>query len=189
MAFTSILRKSGSSLAPLATRLVRGQRNYHRALFTAKTHSNLSHSHRISFLSPFLVPNLHYSSASKKPSSDETLLRVILSEIQCLQETDDHDRVGIYVILFYFFIIFFGVYGLFGCWESVGKWKENGTYRAIFVVFWEKMKNPPQCHRRVVFGRGKINNNLISRILISWMFTIFLGNRRHMLMLLGLLVD
>ncbi|XP_030931320.1 uncharacterized protein At2g39795, mitochondrial-like [Quercus lobata] len=93
MAFTSILRKSGSSLAPLATRLVRGQRNYHRALFTAKTHSNLSHNHRISFLSPLLVPNLHYSSASKKPSSDETLLRVILSEIQCLQETDDHDRV------------------------------------------------------------------------------------------------
>ncbi|KAF3951304.1 hypothetical protein CMV_023030 [Castanea mollissima] len=93
MAFTSILRKSGSSLSPLATRLVRGQRNYHRALFTAKTHSNLSHSHRISFLSPLLVPNLHYSSASKKPSSDETLLRVILSEIQCLQETDDHDRV------------------------------------------------------------------------------------------------
>ncbi|KAL4621031.1 hypothetical protein ACB092_06G198600 [Castanea dentata] len=67
MAFTSILRKSGSSLAPLATRLVRGQRNYHRALFTAKTQSNLSHSHRLSFLSPLL-------------------------EIQCLQEIDDHDR-------------------------------------------------------------------------------------------------
>ena len=131
MAFISILRKSGSSLAPLATRLVRGQRNYHRALFTAKTHSNLSHSHRISFLSPFLVPNLHYSSASKKPSSDETLLRVILSEIQCLQETDDHDRVGIYVILFCFLQIFLGFMGCLVAekvWENEKKMELIGLF-------------------------------------------------------------
>ncbi|GMY08434.1 Mitochondrial glycoprotein [Fagus crenata] len=87
MALTSILRKSASSLAPLAGRLVRCQRNCHSALFTAITHTNVSNT-----LSS-LVPNLHYSSASKRPSSDQTLLRVIESEIQCLQETDDHDRV------------------------------------------------------------------------------------------------
>ena len=136
MAFTSILRKSGSSLAPLATRLVRGQGNYHHALFTAKTHSNLSNSHSPSFLSP-LVPNLHYSSASKKPSSDETLLRVIQSEIQCLQENDDHDRV-----VFFFFNKYF--WGLGAVWllRMCGKMER-------------RWKNPPQCRRMVVFGHGK----------------------------------
>ncbi|XP_075672269.1 uncharacterized protein At2g39795, mitochondrial-like [Castanea sativa] len=83
MAFTSILRKSASSLTTLASQLVRGQRNYHCALFTAITHSSLSPS----------VPNLHYSSVSNKHSSDESLLPLIQSKIQCLKETDGHDRV------------------------------------------------------------------------------------------------
>ena len=62
------------------------------------------------------------------------------------------------------------VWGFMGClvdekvWENEKKMELIGLF---FVVFWEKMKNPPQCHRRVVFGHGKINNNLISRILIS----------------------
>ncbi|KAK7817622.1 uncharacterized protein CFP56_042611 [Quercus suber] len=81
MAFTSILRKSASSLTTLAGLLARGHGNYHCALFTAITHSSLSP----------LVPNLHYSSVSNKHSSDETLLPVIQSKIQCLQETDGHD--------------------------------------------------------------------------------------------------
>ncbi len=126
MALTSILRKSASSLAPLAGRLVRCQRNYHSALFTGITHTNVSHT-----LSP-LVPNLHYSTASKRPSSDQTLLRVIESEIQCLQETDDHDRVTPFS---------FG-YGLFGCWESVGNWKENGTFKAICCIFLGEDEKP-----------------------------------------------
>ncbi|GMY08433.1 Mitochondrial glycoprotein [Fagus crenata] len=91
MALTSILRKSASSLVPLAGRLVRCQRNYDSALFTAITHTNVSHT------LGSLVPNLHYSSASKRPCCDQTLLRVIESEIQCLQETDDHDRIEVEV--------------------------------------------------------------------------------------------
>ncbi|XP_050250601.1 uncharacterized protein At2g39795, mitochondrial-like [Quercus robur] len=83
MAFTSILRKSASSLTTLASQLARGHGNYHCALFTAITHSSLSP----------LVPNLHYSSVSNKHSSDETLLPVIQSKIQCLRETDGHGRV------------------------------------------------------------------------------------------------
>ena len=97
MAFTSILRKSASSLTTLASQLARGQGNYHCALFTAITHSSLSP----------LVPNLHYSSVSNKHSSDETLLPVIQSKIQCLRETDGHGRVSLF-----FFVG--GVYGLCG---------------------------------------------------------------------------
>lgn len=89
MAFTSILRKSASSIAPLVGRLVRGQRNYHSALFTAVNHANLSHKPSLRAL----VPSLHYSKASKNPSSDENLIRVVESEIKCFQESDDHDRV------------------------------------------------------------------------------------------------
>ena len=126
MAFTSILRKSGSSLAPLATRLVRGQGNYHHALFTAKTHSNLSNSHSPSFLSP-LVPNLHYYSVSNKHSSDETLLPVIQSKIQCMQETDGHDRVSL-------FFIFLGG-GLWAVWllRKCGKVKRKWNLYGFFL--------------------------------------------------------
>ncbi|KAH7537140.1 uncharacterized protein At2g39795, mitochondrial [Ziziphus jujuba] len=90
MSFASILRKSASSFAPVASRLAQGgRRHYHYALVTAINNSNLSHKQ---FISP-LVPYFHYSSASKKSSSDESLVRVIDSEIQCAAESDDHERV------------------------------------------------------------------------------------------------
>lgn len=43
-----------------------------------------------------LVPRFHFSSVAvkNKPTSDENLLRIIESEINCAEETDDHDTVS-----------------------------------------------------------------------------------------------
>ncbi|XP_027332936.1 uncharacterized protein At2g39795, mitochondrial-like [Abrus precatorius] len=87
MAFNSILRKSGSFVRalPVAGQLVRKNHPGHRtALFSA------INQHKDS-----LVPRFHFSSVAykKKPTSDENLLRVIESEIECAQQTDDQDAV------------------------------------------------------------------------------------------------
>lgn len=89
MVFSSILRKSASSLAPLASRLTRVNRNYHSAIFTAS-----KPLYQKPNLGPF-APNLYFSTATEttKPRSDDSLLRIIDSEIKCAVETDDHDRV------------------------------------------------------------------------------------------------
>ncbi|KAK9283438.1 hypothetical protein L1049_011680 [Liquidambar formosana] len=91
MAFARILRRS-ASIAPLATRLVQTQRhNHHSAVFTALYHTTLSNKPSST---PFLqTPRFSSSVAAKRPSSDETLIRVIESEIQCSEEGDDHDRI------------------------------------------------------------------------------------------------
>ncbi|XP_061343559.1 uncharacterized protein At2g39795, mitochondrial-like [Gastrolobium bilobum] len=90
MAFNSILlRKLGSFARPLAV-AGRLMKKTHPGYFTAINQLN----HKPS-LDP-LVPRLHFSSvASSKnmPTSDENLLRVIESEIDCAQETDDHGAV------------------------------------------------------------------------------------------------
>ncbi|XWS56622.1 hypothetical protein CRYUN_Cryun09bG0102100 [Craigia yunnanensis] len=92
MAFASILRKSANSLAPLAIRLTRVQRNYHSCIFTALNHSFKSQEPAVNC---FYRNILHFSTAvdSKKASSDESLVRVLESEIQCAEESDDYDRV------------------------------------------------------------------------------------------------
>ncbi|KAG4953358.1 hypothetical protein AAZX31_14G063600 [Glycine max] len=87
MAFNSILRKSGSFARALAVagQLTKNSNLGHRSLhFTAIN----QHQHKDSF-----VPRFHFSSVAskKKPTSDENLLRVIESEIECAQETDDHN--------------------------------------------------------------------------------------------------
>lgn len=90
MAFASMIRRSASAVVPLAIRVIGGYRYHHHcsALFSAVNHSNLSRQ-----LSRASFPSiLHYSSTSKRPSSDETLLRVIKSEIKCAEESDDHDQ-------------------------------------------------------------------------------------------------
>ena len=54
-----------------------------------------------------------------------------------------------------------------GCLVDEKVWENGKKVELIWIFFfsfWEKMKNPPQFHRMVVFGHGKINN-LISRIL------------------------
>ncbi|KAL8233580.1 hypothetical protein R6Q59_019680 [Mikania micrantha] len=88
MAFSSILRRSASSLAPLAGRLSAGQGNIsHRFLLIAGNHTR-----KIVSNDSFLVPSVsHYfysvSPALDLPSSDESLLRVIESEIKCSEES------------------------------------------------------------------------------------------------------
>ncbi|XVF83753.1 hypothetical protein PTKIN_Ptkin16aG0517600 [Pterospermum kingtungense] len=92
MAFASILRKSANSLAPLAIRLTRVQRNYHSCIFTALNHGFQSQQTTVN---RYFHNTLHFSTAvgAKKPSSDESLIRVIESEIQCAEESDEHDQV------------------------------------------------------------------------------------------------
>ncbi|XVE69254.1 hypothetical protein DITRI_Ditri09bG0137700 [Diplodiscus trichospermus] len=92
MAFSSILRKSTHSLAPLAIRLTRVQRNYHSCIFTALNHSFQSQQPTAN---RFYQNTLHFSTAtdSRRPSSDESLIRVLDSEIQYAEESDDHDQV------------------------------------------------------------------------------------------------
>ena len=54
-----------------------------------------------------------------------------------------------------------------GCLVDEKVWENEKKVELIWIFFfsfWEKMKNPPQFHRMVVFVHGKINN-LISRIL------------------------
>ncbi|KAB2596178.1 hypothetical protein D8674_031628 [Pyrus ussuriensis x Pyrus communis] len=87
MAFTSILRRSASSLAPLASRLARGQRSYHGAVATTVNHFNFSRKHTQP--TPFVPTPRYYSSHS----SDQSLVRVIESEIKCAEETEDLDKV------------------------------------------------------------------------------------------------
>ncbi|KAG8501451.1 hypothetical protein CXB51_003780 [Gossypium anomalum] len=91
MAFTSILRKTANSLAPLAIRLTRVQRSYHSCIFTALNH-RLQSQHPT--VNRFYPNTLHFSTAvdSQKSASDESLLRVIESEIQCAEESDEYDQ-------------------------------------------------------------------------------------------------
>lgn len=147
MVFSSILRKSASSLAPLAIRLTRVNRNYHSAIFTAS-----KPLYQKPNLGPF-APNLYFSTATEttKPRSDDSLLRIIDSEIKCAVETDDHDRVRKFPLVaeilvetekrilefcwgFCFFWILIGkqtFFFLFDCWENGWEWKKF----EVFVVF------------------------------------------------------
>ncbi|KAA8534165.1 hypothetical protein F0562_031642 [Nyssa sinensis] len=90
MAFSTLLRRSASVAVPLAARVIGSQRHHHcAALFSAVNRSDISQK---LCPSPFLSV-LHYSSSSSRPGSDESLVRVIESEIKCAQEADDHDEV------------------------------------------------------------------------------------------------
>ncbi|KAL4386443.1 hypothetical protein GQ457_09G029890 [Hibiscus cannabinus] len=91
MTFTSILRKSANSLAPLAIRLTRVQRNYHSCVFTAL---NQGFQSRQSTVYRFYPNTLRFSTAvaSKKPFPDEPVIRVLESKIQCAEE-DGSDQV------------------------------------------------------------------------------------------------
>ncbi|XP_076920965.1 uncharacterized protein At2g39795, mitochondrial-like [Bidens hawaiensis] len=91
MAINTILRRSASTLTPLAARLLSGQRTFTHhcggALFTA-----VNHTHKITSSNSFLVPavsRFSYSAspALKRPSSDDSLLRVIENEIHCAEES------------------------------------------------------------------------------------------------------
>ncbi|KAM7494866.1 hypothetical protein LguiB_029475 [Lonicera macranthoides] len=89
MALTTILRRSASRVLPLTARFIGGQRYHHQAsaaLFSAVNRSDVAGK---------MIPGsfssvCHYSS---RPSSDQSLIRVIDSEIKCAEESDDHDAV------------------------------------------------------------------------------------------------
>lgn len=68
-----------------AGQLIKKTQPGHRAALFAAV--NQLHRHQDS-----VVPRFHFSSVAvkNKPTSDETLLRVIESEITCAEETDDH---------------------------------------------------------------------------------------------------
>ncbi|MBA0871141.1 hypothetical protein Goshw_021749 [Gossypium schwendimanii] len=91
MAFASVFRKSANALAPLAIRLTRVQRNYHSSIFRALNHRLQSQKPAVN---RFYPNSYHFSTAvaSKKPSSDESLIRVLESEIQ-FAEGDSSDQV------------------------------------------------------------------------------------------------
>ncbi|KVI07000.1 uncharacterized protein At2g39795, mitochondrial-like [Cynara cardunculus var. scolymus] len=91
MALNSLLRRSASTVAPLTARLLGGQRTFNHhcggSLFTA-----VNHTRKIISNNSFLVPSVSrfsYSAspALKRPTSDESLLRVIESEIKCSEES------------------------------------------------------------------------------------------------------
>ncbi|KAJ8774282.1 hypothetical protein K2173_009713 [Erythroxylum novogranatense] len=91
MALNTILRRSVSTFGPLANQLIQGGcRNYVPAIFAALNYSGLSY--KPGYVAPVIR---YYSTATetKKPSSTETLLQVIESEIKVAQESDDHDKV------------------------------------------------------------------------------------------------
>ncbi|KAK9068888.1 hypothetical protein SSX86_013004 [Deinandra increscens subsp. villosa] len=99
MAFTSVLRRSASALTPLAGRLLSGQRNLHHhcggAFFVAMNHT---HKIIISNNSSSLVTSFrgYCSSANspvlKPPSSDDSLIKVLESEINCSEQSFEQDE-------------------------------------------------------------------------------------------------
>lgn len=91
MALSTVLRRTASTVVPLAARFIGGQRYNHHyaALFSAVKHSDLTKK-IIPNTSPF--PSTHHYSSSpalKRPSSDESLLRVLDSELQCAEESEN----------------------------------------------------------------------------------------------------
>ncbi|KAL7214850.1 hypothetical protein ACSBR1_027097 [Camellia fascicularis] len=89
MAFGSMVRRSASAVVLVANRVI-GSHRYHRHCSSSVFGAVVNHCQlsRTSFPSV-----LHYSSStSKRPTSDESLLRVIISEIKCAQDTDDHNQ-------------------------------------------------------------------------------------------------
>ncbi|KAF7132996.1 hypothetical protein RHSIM_Rhsim09G0168700 [Rhododendron simsii] len=89
MAIATMLRRTAAAAAPLMGRAIRSQKYYHgSALVSAVVNRGSGLSRQVS---RSLFPAArNYSS---RPSSDESLLRVIDSEIKCAEETDDKDEV------------------------------------------------------------------------------------------------
>lgn len=96
MAFSVILRRSISTVVPLAARVVAGQRFCH----TAAAVSSLIRRRNLS-LSPnaWLAPATGFHSRRNfSASSDKKLLEVIESEIQCALDSDAQEEVAKFVL-------------------------------------------------------------------------------------------
>ncbi|XP_010534535.1 PREDICTED: uncharacterized protein At2g39795, mitochondrial [Tarenaya hassleriana] len=89
MGFTWCLRRSASALAPVLGRMARARLNLHGSAVAASV--NRSTLARNPSASPFVPRGFLYSTGTENSSSDQTLLRVIDSELKSALETDDHD--------------------------------------------------------------------------------------------------
>lgn len=92
MALSNVIRRTASQVVPLAVRSIRRSQSYHHsALFSAVVDRRAVH--RNLFRSS--VPStLHLYSTQKRSSSDESLLKVIQSEIQFAEESDEQNKVS-----------------------------------------------------------------------------------------------
>ncbi|XP_016504137.1 uncharacterized protein At2g39795, mitochondrial-like [Nicotiana tabacum] len=90
MALSNVIRRTASQVVPLAVRSIRRSQSYHHsALFSAVVDRRAVH--RNLFRSS--VPStLHLYSTQKRSSSDESLLKVIQSEIQFAEESDEQNK-------------------------------------------------------------------------------------------------
>lgn len=152
MSFATILRKSVSSFTPLASRLAQGRRHYHCALVTAINNANISHKQ---FISP-LVPSFHSSSASKKSSSEESLVQVIDSEIQCAAESDDHEQVSFLISIYFIVVSIFA--SLLLVWFLRKWWGDTfGKFSRFRLVVYEKPCSMKSNH----FVRAGLNLDVV----------------------------
>ena len=78
MAFNSVLRRASKSLLPLAIRAVGSPRTFPRAIPTVENLRNV-------------LPSSHFSTAvtELKSTGDEILIRVLESEIECVEIPHD----------------------------------------------------------------------------------------------------
>ncbi|CAK7342784.1 unnamed protein product [Dovyalis caffra] len=88
MAFNSVIRRACKSFLPLAIRTVGSPRTFHRAISTVLSVEN--HTNLQKFL-----PFSHFSTAvtGQKPTADENLIRVLETEIECVEEPHDVENI------------------------------------------------------------------------------------------------
>ncbi|KAI3705620.1 hypothetical protein L1987_75859 [Smallanthus sonchifolius] len=91
MAINTLIRRSASSLSPLAARLLVGQKSFNHHCGGAFV-AAVNHTRKIIFNNSFLAPSVSRycfstSPAVRRPSSDDSLLRVIDAEIKCSEES------------------------------------------------------------------------------------------------------
>ncbi|XXG75296.1 hypothetical protein AAC387_Pa07g3832 [Persea americana] len=88
MSLCNIIRRTASRVAPLALRAIESRRGFHSSLFLKNSSSSRTLNQKL-----WRTGYSRFSAISQKPKSDESLLRVIESEIKCAEESDDHNRV------------------------------------------------------------------------------------------------
>ncbi|KAI4384500.1 hypothetical protein MLD38_002648 [Melastoma candidum] len=94
MAFSAILRRTVGSAA------IRTLRNQRACNYSAMVFASLKRADAVTLDQDRALGRTHGSScccgrcySTKRSGSDEALLKVIVSEIQCAEESDDHDKV------------------------------------------------------------------------------------------------
>ena len=110
MAISSVLRRASTSvLSPLAARAIASSssRTFHYAASSSVRTVGLSRR----LVERILLPSVRLANSSfaTKTSADESLLRVLDSEIQCAQEEAAEDDVSIYIFHFLLFFCFFSL--------------------------------------------------------------------------------